>query len=306
MTPRRKLFLWLLVIPIIIVMLIVIWPVSSSDQHNGIELLFLIFGLPVFILNFLEWYAPQILDEIFGRPAEKLSPGIEPSQPDGAWLKTAQFSRPGWLLIALFAIVLVFGIILGAGSLALINRTPLNSSEPATQTKSSGALKPKGPAENATLTASPRETTIATSTATARISPTATIPLLSPTMTAGNTQTTGCNAPTQIQFDVIRTNIQALDPQNDIKKGYLFKSAEVENLWFFGAKIYGPDFSDGVTDPAVWAFSGPIDSPTDVYAVNDLAFQYSDFVFGPLADPPVEMQSTGAQTVFDCVNAAGE
>jgi hypothetical protein len=306
MSLRRKILLWLLVIPAILVLPLAIWPVSPSDERNGIELLFLIIGLPLFILNYIEWYAPQILDEMLGKQAGKSQPSLDTNQPGLDPFTSLKGARPGWKLAALVVSALVIGVLLGAGALALSNKSATITAEPTPEMAASTLSSPKPTVETATKipvtlipTAVPSQPSLSLNLPTA----TATLQLL---LETPGTSTTGvCISPTQAQFETIQSNIQALDPKNAIKLGYVFKSSDVENLWFFSAKIYGPDFAGGVTDPAVWAFSGPIESPGTVYAVNDLAFQYSDFAYGPQATPPVEMQSAGAQAVFDCASAGG-
>jgi hypothetical protein len=320
MTNRRKFLLWLLIIPVLLGVPLMIWPVSASDPHNGMELLFLIFGLPVFILNYLEWYAPQTLDEMLGKKAGTLPAPVPANSPVLNQMKTYLATNPGLQSVALMASLLLVGVVLGAGALTLLDpargqAAPAPTASPSKRSPEKSTPQPetilKTATAMATTTFRPSANPVSTQPGLVLLNPTLT-QVISITTTPGSplqliTSTPpvsgACASPPQAIFDAIQSNVTALNVGYDIKKGYLVKSADIANMWFFSAKIYGSDFQDGVSDPGVWAFLGPLDAPTNIYAINDVAVQYSDYDFGQKASTPVDMQTTGTQTVFDCAAA---
>ncbi len=307
MTIRKKILLGLLVIPLILGMSLAIWQISPSDPHNGIELLFLIFGLPILILNYLEWYAPTILDDIFGTTIHTIHPPKNANTIGANQVAGAIAAKPGWQMVAVMATLLFVGIALGAGGLTLLAKN--NPAIPSTATQivsTSAPKKTRTPVATNTATVEPTnppdifETMIPTEPGLPLLDPTPSLTSAAPNNTPGTPPSTNCTAPSQVQFDIVQSDVQAFNLGFDIKTGYLVKSPDIDGLWFFGAKIYGTDFQDGGSDPGVWAFMGPLDSPTDIFALNDVALQYSDFELGQKATSPVDMESNGALAVYDC------
>ena len=62
MTHRRKLLLFLLIIPLIMIIISIGWP------DPGLELVYLVVGVPILVLNAWEFFQPEIIDYYFGKP----------------------------------------------------------------------------------------------------------------------------------------------------------------------------------------------------------------------------------------------
>jgi hypothetical protein len=89
------------------------------------------------------------------------------------------------------------------------------------------------------------------------------------------------------------------DPDNDVDtKGWAVQSKDAENLWFVAAKIQGPQV--GTTLPGVWGIFVYSDGYLDIYAINDVAVNFSYAATGEDSDPVLSMQSDGAQAAYDC------
>jgi hypothetical protein len=62
MSRRRKLLLILMIIPIIMIIISIGWP------DPGLELVYLVVGVPILVLNAWEYFDPEVIDFYFGKP----------------------------------------------------------------------------------------------------------------------------------------------------------------------------------------------------------------------------------------------
>ena len=62
MTQRRKLLLFLLIIPLFMIIDSLGWP------DPGLELIYLVVGIPILVLNAWEFFQPEVIDYYFGKP----------------------------------------------------------------------------------------------------------------------------------------------------------------------------------------------------------------------------------------------
>ena len=62
MTHRRKLLLFLLIIPLLMIIISIGWP------DPGLELVYLVIGVPILVLNAWEFFQPEVIDYYFGKP----------------------------------------------------------------------------------------------------------------------------------------------------------------------------------------------------------------------------------------------
>jgi hypothetical protein len=61
MTFRKKILLILLIIPV--TMIIISFGQATVDP--GLELVYLVIGVPICILNIWDWFNPEIIDHLF-------------------------------------------------------------------------------------------------------------------------------------------------------------------------------------------------------------------------------------------------
>ena len=316
MTLRKKIFLSLACIPFILFIIVLVRPVSEGDQHNGIELLFLVLGLPILLVNYLEWSDPQFMDGIFGKSILSQSQGLRLVPAENAPAQVIPARLPTWTVFVVLACVLVLGIGMGAGALFVINQlkpapatveTSINPDQPGVGVASlSPALT--GTPESATLTETVTPLAIRSTPTIPSFTPTlqtsASIPPVSATPTATKLVTPNANrcvSPSAIELAAILAGIKLLGSTNELKTEYVVKSSAADQLWFFAAKVYGPDLEGGVSaEPAVWSFYEKDGTPYNIYSTNDTAFQYSDFSWGPDASPPLNMEVDGAQKAYEC------
>ncbi len=308
MTLRRKILLALLNLPVILFLIVLVRPVQAVDQHNEIELLFLITGLPIMLFNYLEWTDPQFLDQLFG--ASKLSSSLSSllSQTNGVLGRFIPRKLLFWQFGAIMVCVLVVGFALGAGVLFFVLKP---SPETAITTEMARPTLTRSADSTPVKTSTPESNVKMQTESAATVAPSKTVeisPLIAGTATATvtalpvvTTDSNRCGSSTSIQLTTIRTGIKLLDSTNDIKTGYLVKSIALDELWFFAAKVYGENFDGGVSvEPAVWSFFEKNGTPYNIYAVNDIAYQYSNFPPSQDANPPLNMQIDGANIAYEC------
>jgi hypothetical protein len=63
LTFRRKILLGLLIIPIVIVII----SLFQTTLDPGLELVYLVFGVPICVLNVWEWFEPEVAEKLFGK-----------------------------------------------------------------------------------------------------------------------------------------------------------------------------------------------------------------------------------------------
>jgi hypothetical protein len=256
-----------------------------------------------------------MIDRILGtfRPAKQELP---PGQPGNA---IPRLLPAGWQGLAALAGMLVLGVGLGAGALMLINRQnpqagltlPGLTASPTTQPSNETKVVPTGTPTITDLAATEEVGTPfanPTSTSTPRVFPTEPTPIVESTANSTPSATLNasrCAVPSNIQFTAIQSGVKILDPAYDIQAGIVVKSIAADNLWFFAAKVISPDLDGGSTvEPGVWAFYEKDNVVIDVYAVNDIAFQYSDFTLGQQANPAIDMQVNGADISYQCASVS--
>jgi hypothetical protein len=331
MTLRRKILLAITIIPIILLLNGLIRPIREGDQHNAIELIFLVVGLPILLLIYLEWTDPQFMDEIFGKPRQ----AVTPTPSENALTRLLPQGMPVWKALAVLCSVLLLGFAMGAGAIFIINQQNPKTAGPEPGPKPARSLAaatsltpgltgtievetiPEGTIEPGTIEAGPIEPIGTPDTKTpdpALLTPTE--PLFTPTIEISATATTGsptqitpsvtadvsrCTTPTQVQIAVIQAGLNLVDPSITMRKSYLVKSIAKDKLWFFAAFLYGASFDNGIsTEPAVWSFYEDNNIPNNIYATNDLSYQNSEFVSGSDANPPIDMQVDGANIAYQC------
>lgn len=65
MSNRRIFLLILLIVPFVLFIGSLIYPIHQGDQYNWVEISALVIGIPILILNFWEWQYTEIVDELF-------------------------------------------------------------------------------------------------------------------------------------------------------------------------------------------------------------------------------------------------
>lgn len=315
MTLRKKILLFLTIIPFILLLIVLVKPIREGDQHNGVELFFLMIGLPVVILNYLEWTDPQLMDEIFG--TSRLSQAFGPlsASIESTLARFTPTGLPTWKALAVLVAILAVGIALGAGTISAINQFNTTPTETASSPDQPGPIISAQTREPAGTVQAGETPTVSETSAPALSSPD---PILidpatqippstepagaTPRSTSAVTPNASrCVSPTQRQLATIQAGINLIDSNNQVQSGYIVKSIAADELWFFAAKVHGPEIEGGVTtEPAVFSFYENNNTPYNIYSINDTALQYADFLLGQLASPPLDMQVDGANDAYDC------
>jgi hypothetical protein len=109
-----------------------------------------------------------------------------------------------------------------------------------------------------------------------------------------------CTPAVTPQLDAVWQVVEDADPDNEVVSGWMIQSNEVPDLWLVGAKIHGPAIEGGVTSPGVWGVFLYTQENFDIYAINDIAMQYSYSGWGEDSDPVLSMQTGGASEVYNC------
>ncbi len=63
MTPRRIVLGVLLIIPLAMIISVLIWP----EVNSSLELIYLVVGVPILVLNAWEWTEPEMSEWLFGK-----------------------------------------------------------------------------------------------------------------------------------------------------------------------------------------------------------------------------------------------
>jgi len=111
MTLRRKILLILLIIPVAMIIVLIGWPAS------GLELIFLVTGVPILVLNAWEFF-PQNADDIYSGKF-KIEPNKLAVYPEGTFMKSKAFVV---LIISSIAFILLVSIY--ASLRSYIDRVP--------------------------------------------------------------------------------------------------------------------------------------------------------------------------------------
>jgi hypothetical protein len=109
-----------------------------------------------------------------------------------------------------------------------------------------------------------------------------------------------CARATSEFLEAIRDGISDIDLNYTVETGWAVQSNEAEELWFVAAKVYGDDIEPEGTLPGVWGLATGPDGSIDVYAINELAKDYSFTLWGEDSDPVLTMVSDGAQDAYNC------
>lgn len=315
MNAIRRILTFLLIIPL--GMIVYVW--ISPDwqwEHPDLEFPFLIIGIPIVVLNFFLWFRPEFFQPYF-------------------YVYENPVQIPDEKLVALLKLAgaLTALIFIGVGTVSLIARVsaPPILETPATQgvdvadfpafggspsDKTPSAELPAAGLSSMTLETSGTGATSTPTppTAVAQIpisggEPTSTpaspgiptkvaSPTIKPTNTANPSE--GCARATSEYLEVIGEAIFDIDFNYIVETGWAVQSNEAENLRFVAAKIYGDDIESGWTLPGVWGLFTDSDGYIDIYAINDVAQEYSYSLWGEDSEPELSMESNGAQSAYDC------
>lgn len=66
MTLRRKILLYLLIVPVVMLLAAIIKPFDYGPGTD-MEILYLVIGIPISLVNMWEWCEPEVMDELFGK-----------------------------------------------------------------------------------------------------------------------------------------------------------------------------------------------------------------------------------------------
>ncbi len=83
MTPRRKFLFILLIIPVAMIIVLMAWP------GTGLELVFLLIGMPILVLNVWEYTSPETMDSYFGKSKSTTNEAVV--NPEGNFMKNKSF-----------------------------------------------------------------------------------------------------------------------------------------------------------------------------------------------------------------------
>ncbi len=311
----RRILTFLLIIPLGMIVYAYLFPDWQWD-HPDLELSFLIIGVPIVVLNFFLWFHPEFFRPYFH-----------------VYENPVQISDKKFVTLLNLAGAFTALFLIGVGTASLISRVsappiletpaaqvvevadfPAFGGSPSAKLSSTGLAATELPS----LTPESSETGVVSTptqpTAVAQIpisggEPTSTLAspatptkVASPTIKPTNTTTPSgsCTPASSEYLDAIREAIFDSDYNYTVETGWTVQSNVAENLWFVAAKIYGDDINSGGTLPAVWGLFPYSDGYIDIYAINDIAQEYSYTLWGEDSDPVLSMQSDGAQSAYDC------
>ena len=311
----RRILTFLLIIPLGMIVYVFLFP-DWQWEHPNLEFPFLIIGVPILVFNFFLWFHPEFFQPYFYVYENPVRVTYEK-------------------FVALLNLVGMFTalILVGVGAVSIISRAsappiletpaaqvievadfPAFGASPSTELSSTGLAaaelpSPKPELSETSLVSTPTQTSAvaqipisggeSTSTPASPATPTKGI---SPTVKPTNTTNPSASCAPAISeyLEVIREVIFDLDYNYTVKTGWAVRSNEAEDLWFVAAKIYGDDTGSGGTLPSVWGLFTYSDGYIDIYAINDIAQDYSFTLWGEDSDPELSMQSDGAQSAYDC------
>ena len=307
----RRILTFFLIIPLGMIVYAFLFP-NWQGEHPDLEFPFLILGVPIAILNFFLWFHPEFFQPYFHADENLVQ------------ITDKKF-------VALLNLVSVFAalILVGVGTVSVLSKAsaPPILESPVTQAVADfpvfgGSPSNETPLAESSTTGLPSRmpessetgvlSTPTQSTAVAQIpisggeststSPGALTKVVSPTIEPTNTTSLskGCAPATSEYLEVIREVIFDIDFNYTVETGWAFQSNEAEDLWFVAAKIYGDDIESGGTLPGVWGLFPYSDGYIDIYAINDVAQEYSYSLWGEDSDPELSMESNGAQSAYDC------
>lgn len=112
-----------------------------------------------------------------------------------------------------------------------------------------------------------------------------------------------CTAATAEYLDAILTAVASLDANNQVTTAWMVESNDVVQLIIVGAKIRQAEGDAASAPLGVWGLMVYDDGGFDIYAINDIAQGYSYAAYGSDFQPPLTMETDGAQFVYDCALA---
>ena len=306
----RRIFTFLLIIPLGMIVYIFLFP-NWQWEHPDLEFPFLIIGVPILVLNFFLWVHPEFFQpffHIYENPVQ-ISNGKS-----GALLN----------LTGVFTAL----ILVGVGAVSVISKAsappvletpaakvievadfPAFGGSPFKKTAATGSSPLRPGSSEASVASTPAQASAvaqipisggeSTSTPASSAAPTK---AASPTIKPTNTTTIpdDCAPATSAYLEVIREGIFDSDFNYTVKTGWAVESNAAEDLLFVAAKIYGDDIDSRGTLPGVWGMYTYSDGYIEIYAINDVAQDYSYTLWGEDSDPDLSMQSDGAQDAYDC------
>jgi hypothetical protein len=326
MSSLRKILLPLLLIPLGMILYGALYP-DWQWESPGLELLFVLVGIPIVAVNFIAWFYPEVIQtylpirENWLQSREKpilLAAAIS-ALVAFAWIWFGAVSavvnaddRPGTRLFdarpitatAFAHSVQALSRATTSGELAVVS-TP-RASPQATQdiASSEATLSPEDraqiPVSGGELTGSP-----AVSSDSPTLSSTSpTRPVTQTKLAAASTAPTGtalslggCTPATSEYVQDITETVQDMDPENVVVAGWMVQSTAAKDLWFVAAKVQS---DTGTTSVGVWGLFTYSDGTFDIYAINQPAMDLSYADWGEDAEPVLTMQSNGAQAAYNC------
>jgi hypothetical protein len=318
MNTLRKILMPLLVIPFGMFSYVLVYP-NWQWETPGFEYLFLVVGIPILIVNFAAWFQPEILKAYF------------PVKDD--WGQGKEI--PVRLAIVLSTVIafIFTGVSVTSARYRAIARSTFEPSAVLPATASALSIQSRSNATNSNETGIPRaplepETdTLPEPTAQIPVSGGATtstpslpvaqteVPAVSTqagvpgfsiqaTTTTQVTTTAGlsarCTPATSEYLDAVRQAVNDADPDSEVETAWMVKSNDAVDIWFIAAKIHQAETSTEATLPGVWALLVYSEGDFEIYAINDIAKDFSDAAWGEDSDPVITMQNDGAQVVYDC------
>lgn len=101
------------------------------------------------------------------------------------------------------------------------------------------------------------------------------IQVSSPVPTATEDRMSRCIPASIEQMNAIRPSIKDISPDNDILSGWVVEADEIEDVWYFAAKIHFA--GGGVTEPGLWVISGEFNHPSIIFSINNIAANFSSY-----------------------------
>ncbi|RPJ27670.1 MAG: hypothetical protein EHM33_07155 [Chloroflexi bacterium] len=323
MNTLRKILMPLLVIPVGMFIYVLVYP-DWQWETPGFEYLFLVVGIPILIVNLAAWFQPEILKAYF------------PVKDD--WGQGKEI--PVRLAIVLSTVIafIFTGVSVASARYRAIARSTFEPSAVLPATASALSIQSRSNATNSNETGIPRgalepETDIlpeptaqipvsggvTTSTPSLLVEQTK-VPAVSaqtaaPSFSIQTTNTTQatttaglsarCIPATSEYLDAVLQVVEDADPDNEVETAWMVKSNDAVDIWFVAAKIHQAETGTEATLPGVWALLVYSEGDFEIYAINDIAQDFSDTAWGEDSDPVITMQNDGAQVVYDCALLAG-
>ena len=325
MNAIRRILTFLLIIPLGMIVYVFISP-DWQWNHPNLEFPFLVIGIPIVVLNFLLWFQPEFFRTNF-------SLKVKPIQ-----ISEEKFLGYVRILGGMLAFLLIGVGVVSALQRVSARPVPESTVTPLADiadfqavtkistrtTEATEIAVVQGP----TLTKSPEATETAEGTVTTQaagaletpvntevvqvpvsggtptstpVTPGVPTPTTNVSATPTNTSVSStCKSANTGFFTLISEEVQYADSDNELRTAWAVQSKAVADLWFVAAKIYKTGSNNAGTLPGVWAVFTFEDGYFEVYAINDVAQEYTFTAWGEDSDPVLTMGTDGAQSVYNC------